>query len=560
MCRVLRVTRSGFYAWLHKPLSDRAIEDQRLKPAGRVDRIVVINTLLASLPGQPASFLLRFFAWLRGNIGRGAREQQPTGREGPNSWMPVSYRVIGRWTLQEAAANRFVAAAPLVSRPNRRYRQTVRRAAGRRTGDPTVPAIVPLRAALLCLLAAVATGAGAAPVAGRHTDPQGRTLVIIGQTTDGIRDYTVTSGLPPPWGVTLYVAPTLESGGFTTATGERSVNAAWYRDGYGPQDLGYLLASPPLAGAALAVGYWMGGDFDHDLARGTNLSGKNGRNALWKNTRRLIADLKATGRPVLLRIGYEAEAPWNGHDPASYRAVWSRIRAEIGRQRATNIATVWQLAAFCPATDFWGAGITPRQLVASRPYVATGPDSNGVRNVGDHEIAAVLDPWYPGADADWTGLSLFTPQDCANGYGTAQAVVDYLRTKHKPILVAEAAAMGYDYDPGTGLYTYNQVGKPKRRGLSPEAVWAEWYAPFLRFVDANRDAIRAVALISDDWQRYSHWQCQVDDQGAVVSGCAEGNWGNTRLDVNPVIRARWLDQLTPDGRYLKGLADGAAPP
>ncbi|MFC6282705.1 MULTISPECIES: IS3 family transposase [Polaromonas] len=30
MCRVLKVARAGFYEWLHKPLSDRAMEDQRL--------------------------------------------------------------------------------------------------------------------------------------------------------------------------------------------------------------------------------------------------------------------------------------------------------------------------------------------------------------------------------------------------------------------------------------------------------------------------------------------------------------------------------------------------
>ena len=30
MCRVLKVGRAGFYQWLHQPLSDRAIEDQRL--------------------------------------------------------------------------------------------------------------------------------------------------------------------------------------------------------------------------------------------------------------------------------------------------------------------------------------------------------------------------------------------------------------------------------------------------------------------------------------------------------------------------------------------------
>ena len=30
MCRVLGVARAGYYKWLHKPVSDRAIEDQRL--------------------------------------------------------------------------------------------------------------------------------------------------------------------------------------------------------------------------------------------------------------------------------------------------------------------------------------------------------------------------------------------------------------------------------------------------------------------------------------------------------------------------------------------------
>lgn len=30
MCRVLDVARAGYYAWLRKPLSDRAIEDARL--------------------------------------------------------------------------------------------------------------------------------------------------------------------------------------------------------------------------------------------------------------------------------------------------------------------------------------------------------------------------------------------------------------------------------------------------------------------------------------------------------------------------------------------------
>ena len=128
------------------------IEESML--AAGVDRIVVINTLLASLPGGPASRALRFFSRVPGAMGRGASEQQAVvdalgsgafsslrwtlvrgglnsrGKNEPpvatadwrgalNSWAPVSYEAMGRWMLEEASANKFVCAAPLVSRRRR---------------------------------------------------------------------------------------------------------------------------------------------------------------------------------------------------------------------------------------------------------------------------------------------------------------------------------------------------------------------------------------------------------------------------------------------------------
>ena len=122
--------------------------------AAGVDRIIVINTMLASPPGKPASRAMRFFSWMPGTMGRGASEQQAlvdalgTGAfsslrwtlvragvnsrgkdESPvasadwdgalNSWFPVSYEAMGRWMLEEASANKFVRTAPLVSRRRR---------------------------------------------------------------------------------------------------------------------------------------------------------------------------------------------------------------------------------------------------------------------------------------------------------------------------------------------------------------------------------------------------------------------------------------------------------
>ncbi len=119
--------------------------------AAGVDRIVIVNTLLSSAPGQPASRAMRFFARMPGTMGRGAREQQAVidalasgafsslrwtlvraalnarGKDerpvaatswvgAENSWLPVSYSAMGRWMLEEAVANQFIRAAPLVSR------------------------------------------------------------------------------------------------------------------------------------------------------------------------------------------------------------------------------------------------------------------------------------------------------------------------------------------------------------------------------------------------------------------------------------------------------------
>lgn len=51
MCRVLHASRSGFYAWLHQPLSDRAIEDRRL-----LDLIRDSYTASSGVYGYPRVF------------------------------------------------------------------------------------------------------------------------------------------------------------------------------------------------------------------------------------------------------------------------------------------------------------------------------------------------------------------------------------------------------------------------------------------------------------------------------------------------------------------------
>ena len=131
-------------------LSQNMATFERAMLQAGVERVVVINTVLSPSPGDQPSLLMRLLTWMPGKVGRGARElravvdaigrgefsalswtlvragvnvsgveEEPAAAldwsDGINSWMPVSYRAMARWMIEEAAAREFVRAAPIVS-------------------------------------------------------------------------------------------------------------------------------------------------------------------------------------------------------------------------------------------------------------------------------------------------------------------------------------------------------------------------------------------------------------------------------------------------------------
>ncbi|GGJ47123.1 fibronectin type III domain-containing protein [Deinococcus roseus] len=370
-----------------------------------------------------------------------------------------------------------------------------------------------------------------------------RIMVISGQTTDGISNYQ--QNFPGKYaGVTLYVNPALQTSGFTGGS-----TPAWYSSGYGNQDLN-LARSATGPQQALTVGIWMGQAFDTDIAKAIDpskpwqgdiqntIDGSPVGTGLLQNMRSIITDLKNSGRPVFVRLGYEAEGPWNGYWPDAYKTIWSWFKAETQRQGATNIALVWQLAAWCNGGVLSGGG----------PLNPTGSNTNDTRPVGSN-LAAFYDQWWPGStNVDWTAISLFDQGgECSNGLTAVQNVVNYLKTKGKPIMISESTPRGYTLAPD-GQVKFEQTGKTTRTGLTGQTVWNEWYNPYFNFIEANQNDIRAIAYINDNWEAYSHWACTLSSSGGVVNGCAEGEWGNSQLSANATVKTNWNARIS-NGLY-----------
>ncbi|MCG8373615.1 MAG: T9SS type A sorting domain-containing protein [Balneolales bacterium] len=149
--------------------------------------------------------------------------------------------------------------------------------------------------------------------------------------------------------------------------------------------------------------------------------------------------VRELGLPVLLRIGYEFNGPWNGYPAFEYIEAYRYITDKIRQRDDLEIATVWNLAA------------------------------EGSTNFMD---------WYPGDEyVDWWSINIFLTEDF-----NRQLTHDYLDSAHvhqKPVLIGEST--------------------PKFVGVTDgQTDWETWFSPFFQMI-SEQPGIKSTGYINWDW-------------------------------------------------------------
>jgi hypothetical protein len=229
---------------------------------------------------------------------------------------------------------------------------------------------------------------------------------------------------------------------------------------------------------------------------------------------------------VFLRIGYEFDGTWNAGygNREQYQAAFRRIVDGMRAAGAANVAFVWQASA-SPLDDLL-----------------------------EHGAVEKIQEWYPGANyVDWMALSWFLPPEGHPSTGTVRAptqraladeVIAFARAERKPVMIAESAPQGYDVSTLTRAnITPLWNGPPGKNIVRLDAprIWNEWYRPLFNYMDANRDVIRAFAYINARWDNQPMWRAPYN----------AGYWGDSRIQANQDIEARWVRELARP-RWLHG--------
>ncbi|WP_299550774.1 glycosyl hydrolase [Seonamhaeicola sp.] len=227
----------------------------------------------------------------------------------------------------------------------------------------------------------------------KFVPPNGKTLLIMGQTVESITEYqNHFSNKKTPGGWSAYWAIT-EFKGVT----ER------HRNDTGSSQNHQMLVNK-FPNTAIQSALWMVGKLR--IPENASLGFYD------KGIKKYAAWAKSVNRPIYLRIGYEFDGPHNALEPAKYKRIYKRIVDILRKEGANNIAFIWH-------------------SYASRPYK-------------DYKLS----DWYPGdAYVDWVGISVFGHAYNADFGPHCDTVLAFARQHKKPVMIAESNPIyGIDKD------------------------------------------------------------------------------------------------------------------
>jgi beta-mannanase len=205
----------------------------------------------------------------------------------------------------------------------------------------------------------------------------------------------------------------------------------------------------------------------------------------------IVKALRDSGRPVLLRVGYEFDAEicpggYGKYPMAAYQQAFKRVHDIVSEEHADRVALVWNAWAF-QARD-------PGKAVGVAPW-----------------------GWYPGDDAvDWIGISVFpgfAAGDITEQFQTdkRRQLAEFAKQHGKPLMIAESTPRAR-FAPALG-----------------DVAWNGWYSGVFDYIQQS-DA-KAFSYINMNWEALPMWHGQ--------------GWGDTRVQGSPVAQ-KWQAALSSD--------------
>jgi hypothetical protein len=219
----------------------------------------------------------------------------------------------------------------------------------------------------------------------KFVPPQGKTLLIMGQTKERIEEYqSLYSAQKAPAGWSSYWGIP-EFKGVATA----------FKNNTGSTQHHQLLVDE-FPNTVVQSAMWMVGTWD--VAKKTHLGQYD------KVIKQYAKWAKKAKRPIYLRIGYEFDGPHNELEPKDYVRAYKHVVDLLRTEGADNIAFVWH-------------------SYAAKPY----------KNYP-------LSSWYPGDDyVDWVGISIFGHAYGGDDFGPeCEAVLQFAKSHKKPVMIAES--------------------------------------------------------------------------------------------------------------------------